>query len=81
MEISEMEVIPEKVTIIRYNPKTTDIMELKKSLLDHDLPCAQAIIIPNDVEISQMTPRQAEQVLYDLQEALKEICQNKGNSP
>ena len=75
-KISEMEIAPDKITLIRYNPKTTDPMDLINSLSDLDFSSMQAIVIPRDVEIIQMTPKEAKGLLLELQEKLREICQS-----
>lgn len=74
-KISEIETRSEKVTLIRYNTKTTDCGELANALLDSKLPKGkQMLILPDDVEISQMSPEEVEGLLLELQDVLKEIC-------
>lgn len=77
-EISEIEIAPDKITLIRYNPKTTDCMELANSLSISKFPKDKlTLFVPDDVEISQMSPEEAEGLLLELQGILKEICQRK----
>lgn len=65
LEVKEVEIAPDKITLIRYNPKTTDCGELANALFASKLPKGKhTFIIPDDVEISQMSPE-------------KEICQKK----
>lgn len=77
-KISEIEISSDKVTLIRYNTKTTDCGELASALLASKIPKGKhTLILPDDVEISQMSPEEAENLLWDLQETLKEVCQRK----
>lgn len=72
------EISSDKITLIRYNTKTTDCGELASALLTSKLPKGKhTLILPNDVEISQMSPEEAECLLLELQDALKEICERK----
>ena len=76
---SEIEISSDKITIIRYNPKVTDLQELQEALSNLDMPYMHTIIIPNDMEITQMTAKEAEELISELQAILKEICHSKKN--